>query len=139
MSKNNKNNNKDYNAQVSSFNQNRISFNPFSKNLNQNDYQRGQNQAINNSSNQRYTVAAPFPSDSLFDLNSTNSVLGFIQTESKNVNNPSIDIIPRNTISNNDDIYSEKYKKIKRAPLDEISLNSNNRNIQSRSHKFRKY
>ena len=133
MSKNNKNNNKDYNAQISSFNQNRISFNPFSKNLNQNDYQRGQNQAINNSSNQRYTVAAPFPSDSLFDLNSTNSVLGFIQTESKNVNNPSIDIIPRNTISNNDDIYSEKYKKIKRAPLDEISLNSNNRNIQSRS------
>ena len=133
MSKNNKNNNKDYIAQMSSFNQNKISFNPFSNNLNQNDYQRGPNKVINNSSNQRYTVASPFPSDSLFGINSTKSILGFIQPESNNVITPSIDIIPRNTISNNNDIYNENYKKIKRAPLDEISLNSNKRNIQSRS------
>ena len=133
MSKNNKNNNNNYNAQIDSFNQNRISFNPFSKNLNQNNYQKGANQAINNSSNQRYTVAAPFPSDSLFDLKNTNNALGFMKSGSNNVVTPSIDIIPRNTISNNNDIYSENYKKIKRAPLDEVSLNSNDRNIQSRS------
>lgn len=128
--KNNKNNNKNDAIKTPSFNQNRISFNPFSNNLNQNDNQRIPNKNIGNSSSQRYTVAAPFPSDSLFDLNSIKSVLGYIQPQST----PSIDNIPRNTISNNNDIFSENYKKVKRAPLDEISLNSNNnRDIQTRT------
>ena len=127
MSKNN--NNKNYNAQMHSFDPNRMSFNPFSNNLNQNDYQRGPNKNINNFSSQRYTVASPFPSDNMLDLENASSALGFTKHEPI----PSIDMIPRNTISNNNDIFSENYKKIKRAPLDEISLNSNNRNLKSKS------
>ena len=60
--------------------------NQIKKTVNQYNYQR--EPTFN--PNERYTVAASFPSDSLFDLKSTNSVMGFIPPDSKNKFIPSV-------------------------------------------------
>ena len=128
-------------------------YNPFHSNVNQNNYQKLKAINIPQSINQRHTVSTPFPPDNLFDLKSTNSVLGFIPPEPQN-NNPSIQIKKiskkNNILSNNNnkiqrnnnnyinkpDILTENTKrnKISKGPLDEISNNSssNNRNIKSK-------
>ena len=121
-------------------NPNRVSSNPFSNNKNQNNFNKKPNQNTNYASNQRYTVAAPFPSDSLFDIESTNSVLGFIPPEPKSKFAPSSQIkkisnhIKIKSNNANADINSENVYRNKRAPMDEISINnSNNRFFQSKS------
>ena len=122
-------------------NSNRITFNPFPSNINQRNYKKNNNNKnINYSSNQRYTVASQFPSDSLFDVTSTNSVLGFIPPEPQNKFAPAFQMkkinnqINKNSNNINADIYSENVNRNKRGPMDEISINSsNNRVFQSRS------
>ena len=128
---------------------NRITFNPLQKNINPNNYQGGKKITNNQPQKERYTMASPFPPDSLFDLKSTNSVMGFIPPEPKNkfiqnaqnvkakkINTQRIissnKMLNYNTIDTNN--ISEKINKIKKGPIDDASNNSsNNKIIQTKS------
>ena len=128
---------------------NRITFNPLQKNINPNNYQGGKKITNNQPQKERYTMASPFPPDSLFDLKSTNSVMGFIPPEPKNkfiqnvqnvkakkINSQRIissnKRLNYNTIDANN--ISEKINKIKKGPIDDASNNSsNNKIIQTKS------
>ena len=128
--------------QQSSNKQNKEVNNPFPKNLKQTTYQRSQikKNTIQNL-NQRYTIAAPFPSDNLFDLKSTNSVLGFIPPEPLDKFTPSvqtkkININRNNNISNEmpknaylkKNMINENFKKNIKNPIDDISNNNSSIN-----------
>ena len=128
---------------------NRITFNPLQKNINPNNYQGGKKITNNQPQKERYTMASPFPPDSLFDLKSTNSVMGFIPPEPKNkfiqnvqnvkakkINSQRIissnKRLNYNTIDANN--INEKINKIKKGPMDDASNNSsNNKIIQTKS------
>ena len=69
--------------QQSSTNPNRVLNNAFPVNIH-NNYQKKIEKNINYRASQRYTVAAPFPSDNLLDLKGTNNALGFIPSEPQN-------------------------------------------------------
>ena len=136
--------------QQTSNNPSKVGYNPFKNNVNQINSQKNQVNNIPISLDQRYTVAAPFPSDNtdnLFDLKSTNSVLGFIPPEPKNsipniqikkINKKS-NITNKNYNNNNRTTVNIKNNNIddfrpkRKSPMDEISNNSssNNRKIQS--------
>ena len=134
-------------SQQTSNNSNKVRYNPFKNNLNQINNLKNQVNNFPISLDQRNTVGTPFPSDNtdtLFDLKSTNSVLGFIPPEprnsipsiqikkinkkgnitNKNYNNKTVVNIKNNNI----DDFSQKRK----SPMDDISNNSssNNRKIQ---------
>ena len=130
-------------------NSNRITTYQLPKHLKQNNY----NTLVNKQPlNQRYTVAAPFPPDSLLDLESTNSDKGLIPTEPKNkfvqnvkkISNKRI--ITSNKKLNFNTINTDGFNVNlnKKGPIDEISNNnsinnnssynnSNNRIIQTKT------
>ena len=134
--------------QQTSNNPSKVGYNPFKNNVNQINSQKNQVNNIPISLDQKISVVVPFPSDNtdnLFDLKSTNSVLGFIPPEPKN-SIPNIQIKKINKKSNitnknynNRTEVNIKNNKIddfrpkRKSPMDEISNNSssNNRKIQS--------
>ena len=121
--------------QQSSTNPNRVLNNAFPVNI-YNNYQKKIEKNINYPASQRYTVAAPFPSDNLLDLKGTNNALGFIPSEPQNKFSTAVkikkiknnrDISNKNFSSNtlNSDNFNNNYNnRNKRKPMDEISTNS---------------